>query len=97
MRLLLKRHIYKRLICAALAVLLFGGFVPIKSEAADYKYIYKTTPLKQNTNINAKGDTWIGNTRTYHLYKINVPANGYVTIQTNSSSNSMYIYRTVNN
>ena len=42
----LKRQFLKKLVCAALALVLFAGFVPMRTEAAEYKYAYK---IKANT------------------------------------------------
>lgn len=91
----LKQYFFKRLVCIALAIVLFSGFVPLKTEAADKKYAYKIINLKQNTNATIKDYYWDRNTFTTCLYKITVPANGYITIQTNGSSSSFRIYKTI--
>ena len=94
----LKRQIIKRFVCAALAVVLFSGFVPMRTEAYEYQYAYQIMTLKQNTYVTAEGysetynyDTDV-NSGTYYLYKITVPANGFITLQTTDSSNDLYIY-----
>lgn len=99
MRPLLRQQFLKRLLCAALAVVLFAGFVPMRTEAYSEEYAYKVTTLKQNTYVTAEGysetynyDTDV-NSGTYYLYKITVPANGFITLQTTNSSNDLSIYK----
>lgn len=94
MRPLLKLQVFKRLVCVVLAVVLLGGFVSLKTEAAGIRYTYKIITLKQNRYVTAKDYYWTGDTKTQYLYKITIPANGYITIQTNDSSNSFRIQKT---
>ncbi|MDO5133883.1 MAG: hypothetical protein Q4D81_13035 [Eubacteriales bacterium] len=97
----LKHRILQQFVCLAMAVIICSGFIPLRAEAST-KYVYKITTLKQNTYVTAKGDKSDYNdktdsyTDTYYLYKITVPANGYVKIQTTNSSKYIYIYRSIN-
>ena len=83
----------KLLICIAAVLFVMIGFSPMKARA-DYKVVYQNTisTLKQNKwkllkhrEHDDKRDYETGDTvayRYYHFYKITVPADGYIKIQT---------------
>ena len=101
MKPLLKNIALKKLICMALIVLIMIGFFPFQAYAASTKYVYKITTLKQNKYVTSKEYTYKYNektnteTYTYDLYKINLPGNGYVRIETKSIKD-LYIYKAIN-
>lgn len=102
MKSFLKRSAVKQLACFLLAVIITVGFVPLPAQAYTQKYNYKVTTLKQKKWVTAKGNTCNYNqdkdthTDTYYLYKISVPANSFIRIDSKNKSNSIYIYKSFN-
>lgn len=103
MKSFLKRSAVKQLACFLLAVIITVGFVPLPAQAYTQKYNYKVTTLKQKKWVTAKGtslnynsakDTW---TDTYYLYKISVPANSFIRIDSKNKSNWIWIHKSFNN
>lgn len=98
MKMLRKQTLMKRLLCIALSLVLVAGFAPMRAQASDWKIMYNISALKQNAFVNLKSDYRNNNngTRYYHLYKINIPANSYIRIQTNNSTNYINLYKQFN-
>lgn len=98
MRMWLNKKSMKRLLCVALALVLMAGYAPLRAEAAlKQKYTYHVVKLKPKKFVTTKlakieyrNGRW---TNEIYLYKIQVPANGYVKIQTANSSSAFSIYR----
>lgn len=98
MRMILNKKSMKRLLCVALSLFLIAGYAPLRTEAAlKQKYTYHVINLKPKkfvttklSKIDYRNGSWINET---YLYKIKVPANGYVIIQTSDSSCVFSIYR----
>jgi hypothetical protein len=102
MKSFLKRSAVKQLACFLLAVMITAAFVPLPAQAYTQKYNYKVTTLKQKKWVTAKGNTYkynqdkYTNTYTYYVYKISVPANSFIRIDSKNKSNSIYIYKSFN-
>ena len=97
MKSLIKRSAVKQLACFLLAVMITAAFVPLPARAATEKYNYKIISLSQKKWVTAKPDSYNKNTNTYtfYLYKITVPANGFIRIDTKSDFD-FNIYKTIN-
>ncbi len=84
----------KRFLFTMFAVIMFAIFVPHNAEAKD-TYQYKTTTLKVNTWATSKGwggkSTPTGYKYTYNLFKVTVPKNSYIKIETKVLT-EIYIY-----
>lgn len=69
--------------------------------ASTYKYSYKVTALGQKKTVTQKADTeryyesTDTNVYTCYIYKINVPANGYLRIASSASSKEIKIYKSI--
>lgn len=93
------KKIMQRILCAAAAMAIAFGFIPLQAQATTTKYAYKVVTLEQDTVITAKefessyDEKTDTDTETFYLYRIKVPANGYVRIQT-STSYPIHVYRT---
>ena len=102
MKSFLKRSAVKQLACFLLAVIITVGFVPLPAQASTTKYNYKITTLKQKKWVTAKGNTSNYNqdkdawTDTYYLYKISVPANSFIRVDSKSKSKTIRIYKSIN-
>lgn len=102
MKSFLKRSAVKQLACFLLAVIITVGFVPLPAQASTTKYNYKITTLKQKKWVTAKGDTYNynqdkdTNTHTYYVYKISVPANSFIRVDSKNKSNYIDIYKSFN-
>ena len=103
MKSLLKRNALKHLICIALVVIITSGFIPLNTWASTYKNSYRVTALAQKKTVTQQADTerYYSSSDTYvytsYLYKINVPANGYLRIASSASSKEIRIYKSINN
>lgn len=101
MKRVLKPYGIKQLLCIALSVMLATGFMPLHASAYSNKYVYKVTTFKQNTPTAVKADTFEYDEKTqtdttvYHMYKITLPANGYIRTQASSKNYTLYIYRSL--
>ena len=98
MKSFLKRSAVKQLACFLLAVIITAVFVPLPAQASTTKYNYKITTLKQKKWVTAKeynynSDT---NTSTYYLYRISVPANSFIRIDSKNKSKTFRIYKSIN-
>lgn len=101
MKSFLKRSAVKQLACFLLAVIITVGFVPLPAQASTTKYNYKITTLKQKKWVTAKENTYNSdtNTYTYYLYKITVPANSFIRIDSKNKSYDyygIYIFKSLN-
>ena len=105
MKSFLKRSAVKQLACFLLAVIITVGFVPLPAQASTKKYNYKITTLKQKKWVTAKDYTYNYNqdkdvtTYTYQLYKITVPANSFIRIDSKNKSDDyygIYIFKSLN-
>ena len=98
MKSFLKRSAVKQLACFLLAVIITAAFVPLPAQASTEKYNYKITTLKQKKWVTAKDYTYNSdtNTYTYYLYKITVPANSFIRIDSKNKSNYIDIYKSFN-
>ena len=107
MKISAKLSTIKRLICLALSVILVAGFVPAQAKAAD-AYIYKVSTLPKNTSVSAIGNQYEPKSTdpysaahyeynyTYNMYKIIVPANGFIKINVSRTDTDVRIYKKVN-
>ena len=101
MKSFLKRNALKQLICIALVVVITSGFIPLRASAYSDTYTYRITSLGQKKTVTQKGDIerYNDNTYTYaytyYMYKINVPANGYLRIASSASSKAITIYKSI--
>lgn len=97
----LKRNTLKHLICIALVVIITSRFVPLRAWAYTHKYSYRVTALAQKKTVTQKADTerYYESTDTdvytCYIYKINVPANGYLRIASSASSKEIKIYKSI--
>lgn len=102
MKLFLKQNALKHLVFIALAVIISVGFVPLQVSASSNTYNYRITALDQKKTITQKKDIKSYNASTdsyaytHYLYKINVPANGYLRIASSNSSKNINIYKSIN-
>lgn len=98
MKSLLKRSSVKRLACFLLAAIITVGFVPLPARAATAKHNYKIISLSQKKWITAKQDSYNKNTNTYtcYLYKITVPANSFIRVDSKSKSKIIRIFKSIN-
>ena len=102
MKLFLRQNALKHLVCIALAVIISAGFAPLQVSANSDTYTYRITTLDQKKTVTQKKDTKRCNTSngsysyTHYLYKIYVPANGYLRIASSSSSKEIKIYKSIN-
>lgn len=98
MKSFLKRSAVKQLACFLLAVIITVGFVPLPAHASTEKYKYKITTLKQKKWVTAKEYTYNSDTSTstYYLYKITVPANSFIRIDSKNKSKTIRIYKSIN-
>lgn len=100
MKSFLKQNAIKHLLCIALAVIITTGFIPLHAWAST-KYSYRVAALGQKKTVTQKADTerYYSSTDTdvytYYLYKINVPANGYLRIASSASSKEIKIYKSI--
>jgi hypothetical protein len=98
---IIMKKFMKQFLCMALALCLITCFMPQRADASTTKYVTKINTLAQNTYVTSKGYNSVYSTstssytKTSYFYKITVPAGGYVTFHTNSTSKSIYLYRTV--
>ena len=96
------KKVLKKLVCIAAAIGMIVGLAPQKAQAETTKYSYQIVTLAQNTFVTAKGVTSSYNektdvdTETCTLYKLTVPASGYVKIQSKDRSYVFTIYKTFN-
>ncbi len=103
MKLFLKQNVLKQLLCITMAVIIITGFIPLHTWAYTHKYSYRVTALAQKKTVTQKADTerYYESTDTdvdtYFIYKINVPANGYIRIASSSTSKEIRIYKSINN
>ena len=97
MKSFLKRSAVKQLACFLLAVIITVGFVPLPAQASTTKYNYKITTLKQKKWVTAKDYTYNSdtNTYTYYLYKITVPANSFIRIDSKKKSAWLNIFKSI--
>lgn len=97
MKSFLKRSAVKQLACFLLAVIITVGFVPLPAQASTEKYNYKITTLKQKKWVTAKDYTYNSdtNTYTYYLYKITVPANSFIRIDSKKKSAWLNIFKSI--
>ena len=101
MKLSINQNRAKHFLIIAVAVLVMAGFVPVRAKAETYKEEVKIIELKQNTTLSSKGyDTYYPDTDTYvHtsiVYKITVPANGYIKLNVSNKSAWIQIYKKIN-
>ena len=95
MRSSLKRSGMKSLLCLALSVIILAGFIPLNAKA-DAIYKYNIVTLKQNTTVSVKdSDTYDFDTgvQNYTLYKISVPADGYIKFQLSNADAGIALYK----
>ena len=84
-----------------LAVIIITGFIPLHTWAYTEKISYRVTALSQKKTVTQKADTdryyesTDTNVYTYYIYKINVPANGYLRIGSSASSKEIRIYKSI--
>ena len=84
-----------------MAVIITAGFVPLRASAYSDTYTYRITSLGQKKTVTQKRDIerYNDNTYTYaytyYMYKINVPANGYLRIASSASSKAITIYKSI--
>lgn len=101
MKSFLKRNALKHLICIALVFIITSRFVPLRASAYSDTYTYRITSLGQKKTVTQKRDIerYNDNTYTYaytyYMYKINVPANGYLRIASSASSKEIKIYKSI--
>lgn len=101
MKSFLKRNALKHLICIALVVIITSRFIPLRTLAYTYKNSYRVTALGQKKTVTQKADTerYYESTdtdvHTCYIYKINVPANGYLRIASSASSKAITIYKSI--
>ena len=97
MKSFLKRSAVKQLACFLLAVIITVGSVPLPAQASTTKYNYKITTLKQKKWVTAKDYTYNSdtNTYTYYLYKITVPANSFIRIDSKNKSAWLNIFKSI--
>ncbi len=102
MKSFLKRSAVKQLACFLLAVIITVGFVPLPAQASTEKYNYKITTLNQRKWVTAKEYSYNYNqaknteTHIFYLYKISVPANSFIRIDSKSKSKTIRIYKSIN-
>lgn len=102
MKAVLKCSIVKQLACFLLAVMITAAFVPLPARASTVKYNYKSTTLKQKKWVTAKESTYIYNqdkdivTHNYYLYKISIPANSFIRIDSKTKTGIFYLYKSLN-
>lgn len=102
MKAVLKCSIVKQLACFLLAVMITAAFVPLPARASTVKYNYKSTTLKQKKWVTAKESTFIYNqdkdivTHNYYLYKISIPANSFIRIDSKTKTGIFYLYKSLN-
>lgn len=98
---IIMKKFMKQFLCMAVALCLITCFMPQRADASTTKYVTKINTLAQNTYVTSKGYNSVYSTstssytKTSYFYKITVPAGGYVTFHTNSTSKSIYLYRTI--
>ena len=83
----------KRLLCIILSLVMMAGVVPMKVNAYSFKEEYVITSLKQNTYVSKKSDEARDWVIYRQLYKIKVPADGYIKIQSNNNLDSVHIFK----
>lgn len=90
------KGLLKRFMFVIVAVMMLGVFIPQNVEAKE-TYEYNIFPLKQNEWISTKGEQGGFRNGSYHriynLYKITIPANGYVTIELPKNERMVCIYK----
>lgn len=98
MKSFLKHSTVKQLTSLILAVMITAAFVPLPARAATAKYNYKIITLSQKKWVTAKPDSYNKNTNTYtyYLYKITVPANSFIRIDTRDKYSELNIYKSIN-
>ncbi len=100
MKSLLKQNTIKHLVCIVLIVIITSCFIPLRAWAYT-KYSYRVTALGQKKTVTQEADTEYYDDSTYtdvytcYIYKINVPANGYLRIASSASSNEIKIYKSI--
>lgn len=84
-----------------MAVIIITGFIPLHTWAYTHKYSYRVTALAQKKTVTQKADTerYYESTDTdvytCYIYKINVPANGYLRIASSATSKEIKIYKSI--
>lgn len=106
MKSFLKRKALQHLLCITLAIIITAGFIPMSASAySAYSdaYTYRINTLGQKKTVTQKTTTEFyyddsTNTlfSTFYMYKINVPANGYLRIASSASSKEIRIYKSIN-
>ena len=93
----LSQNRVKRILCIVMTVLFMAGIVPVHAKAED---VLKIINLNQNTTISAgNSETYYPDTGktvyTYNVYRITVPANGYIKIYSSNKSADIVITETM--
>ncbi len=85
----------RQILLTTVAIIAFSVCVPHKAEAKDYYNNQLVGTLKKNTWTTSKGTTRVysgsNTTHKYNLYKISVPANAYVKIDTKMET-GLYLF-----
>lgn len=101
MKSLLKQYALKHLLCIALAIIITAGFIPLRACASTFKNSYRVTALGQKKTVTQQADTeryyssTDTNVHTFYVYKINVPANGYLRIASSATYKEIKIYKSI--